>query len=130
MITSFGSEVVKLANVEFHTGVACISLILWQLLPLGNRTPNKLKNEKAESAWTNAIQEFNKLLLGYLPEFGFDDCKITEAYGRNYVTPYRHGYGIELKKNPQERVNMEKFGTLVENLAETHLPRFYKMFQK
>lgn len=121
----------KLANLEFHSGMACISLILWQLLPLGSRTPRKVKKEKAEAAWSNAIQEFNKLLIGYLPEFGFDDCKIThDEYGRNYVTPYRDGHSVEIKKNPKERMNMEKFGTLVENLAEQHLGKFYRMFQK
>ena len=78
MIASFGSEMVKLATLEFNNSMACISVILWQLIPLTDRTQIgrgrlwKKNKGRDMQAWNRAITELTNMITVRLPEFGFD----------------------------------------------------------
>ena len=142
MIASLGSEMVKLATLEFNNSMACISVILWQLIPLTDRTQigrSKLwkKNKGRDvQAWNRAITELANMITTKLPEFGFDTCKVDTKFDRNYFTPYRDGHSIEFRHraNPEhgdeERRNLVKFGTFVEELGKDNMLKLYRQFQQ
>ena len=142
MIASLGSEMVKLATLEFNNSMACISVILWQLIPLTDRTQIgrgrlwKKNKGRDMQAWNRAITELTNMITVRLPEFGFDACKVDTKFDRNYFTPYRDGESIEFRHraNPEhgdeERNNLIRFGTFVEDLGRNNMLRLYRQFQQ